>query len=116
MNTYNYRQAIIKDILSFFEENGIDKERIKDDSKYYDKVYDDMFICDSVTGNASGSYTFSAYEAEKNLVGNWALASECLKGFDCEKGAFEKGPEYVDVIIRCYMLSGCLVEVVEDLI
>lgn len=117
MNTiYDYRQAVIDDILNYFEENDIDKERIKYDSEYYDKVYDDMFICDSVTGNASGSYTFSAYEAEKNLVGNWRLASECLKGFDCEKGAFERGPEYVDVTIRCYLLSGCLVEVVEDLI
>ncbi len=117
MNTiYNYRKAVIDDILNYFEENNIDKERIKEDSDYYDEVFDDMFNCDNVTGNASGSYTFSSIDAERNLVGNWGLASDSLKEFDCEEGAFERGPEYVDVTIRCYLLSGCLVEVVEDLI
>lgn len=115
MNTiYNYRKAVIDDIINYFEENDIDKELIKIDEEYKEKVYDDMFVCDSVTGNASGSYTFSSIEAEKKLVGNWGLAEEALIEFCCNEDAFKRGAEFIDVSIRCYLLGECIDEAIEE--
>lgn len=50
-------------------------------------LYDTLFIDDSVTGNASGSYTFSTWQAEENLCHNMDLLKEAC-----------------DVTIRCYLL------------
>lgn len=42
---------------------------------------DTLFACDSVTGNASGSYTFNTWTAEEYLCHNWELLGEALTEF-----------------------------------
>ena len=114
MKTYNYFENVKNDILAVIAEREIivtseNKEEI------YEELYDDLFVDDSVTGNASGSYTFNAWEAEENLCHNWELLREACEEFGCSMSEFvEKGAESCDVIIRCYLLGQCLLSALDD--
>lgn len=110
MPKYDYRVETTDNIKNYIEENF---SYVKDYSM--DELYDELWTADSVTGNGSGSYTFSAYEAEEMLCHNLDLLAEALENFGCENvNILEKGAEYCDVTIRCYLLSECLTEALED--
>lgn len=101
----------------YFEEM---KESIKEylqntDERDFDVLYDDMFIDDSITGNASGSYTFSTWQAEENIAHNIDLLSEAMEEFGNSPADMQKGAEWCDVTIRCYLLGQILQEVLEEL-
>ena len=82
---------------------------------YAEKLNEALWIDDGVTGNASGSYFFNSYKAEEALAGNWSLAAEALGEFGQDDiNAFEKGAEWVDVTIRCYLLSQCITDYIEE--
>lgn len=69
---YDYRENVKQDVLEYIEENaGYLKASNKDELE--EELYDSLWTTDSVTGNASGSYTFNTYKAEENLNGNWGL-------------------------------------------
>lgn len=79
-----------------------------------EKLYDDAFVSDQVTGNALGSYTFSTWEAEENLCHNMDLAIEAYTEFGYD-GINTNNAEWVDVTIRCYLLSEVFDEVIDEL-
>ena len=113
--TYNYREAIRDDIREYIHEEinlaewGGSREGLEE------KLNDDLWICDGVTGNASGSYTFSRWKAEENLCHNWELLAEALQEFGCEGvNVIEKGAEWADVTIRCYLLGECIAAVLDE--
>lgn len=81
---------------------------------YGEKLNDALWVDDSVTGNASGSFFCNAYKAEEALSGNWNLAAEALECFEDDENPFDKGAEWVDVIIRCYLLNSCIAEYIEQ--
>lgn len=113
--TYNYRENVLEDVKNALEELR-DYEEITADN--YDRLYECLWIDDSVTGNGSGSYTFSSYEAEQNLNGNWGLIEEAAAEFGIEptiSDSWEHGAEWWDVTIRCYLLGECLTEALEEL-
>ena len=104
---YNYYNEMKEDVKEYLKETN---------ERNFDKLYDEMFIDDSITGNASGSYTFSTFEAQQNLVENWDLLQEALENFGQENiNILEKGAEWCDVTIRCYLLSQVLQEVLYEL-
>lgn len=74
---YNYYEAVKDDVLEYISSNidFNDFDSIEDLEEY---LNDRLFIGDSVTGNASGSYTFSTYEAEENICHNLDLLDEAL--------------------------------------
>ena len=89
------------------------------DDGYYDAetdfadVYDMLFDDDAVTGNASGSYTFNAYEAKENvkdaLYDDNILEALENMGVDKEEvfsQVLNRNYEILDVMIRCAVLSG----------
>lgn len=107
METYNYLENIKQDIKEYLKET---------DERNYEILYDELFLSDAVTGNASGSYTFSTYQAEQNLCHNLDLLKEALEEYGYNYGqALEKGAEFCDVTIRCYLLPFALSEVLEEL-
>lgn len=116
MEKYNYLESVKEDVKNYisdnFDESEI-KERIRDDrGKFYQSLYDDMFISDSVTGNASGSYTFNAWQAEENICHNLDLYKDALDEFGGEPDL--ESAESVDVTIRCYLLAQAISEVLDD--
>lgn len=118
---YNYREKIKADIRQYIEDNetwlgleDLDKDEL------YETLNENMWNADSVTGNASGSYTFSRHEAKQNLEGNEDLVREMCKGFcipaeTIAEKFLAEDYEYFDVSVRCYLLGGCLQEVIEEL-
>lgn len=111
MEKYDYRKAVENDVREYLAECG-ETTRLGDDG--LDKMYEEMFVSDSVTGNGSGSYTFSRWEAEENLCHNTDLLEVVADeyGMDAVK-VFD--PEACDVQIRCHLLRGVLEAVNESL-
>jgi len=76
-------------------------------------------VTDSVTGNASGSYTFSTYKAMENLVYNLDLLGEAFECFGYDSSSIREmlgqGVEACDVTIRCYLLNECIQSVLEEM-
>lgn len=56
MEKYDYKENIKNDIKSYIVDNDID---VNSDDFDQNELYDNLFCEDSVTGNASGSYTFN---------------------------------------------------------
>lgn len=113
---YDYKEAILDDVREYVEEEINLNEWKGNRDKLEEKLNDDLWTCDSVTGNASGSYTFNAWEAEENLCHNLDLLEEALEGFGSNKGyLLEHGAEAADVTIRCYLLSWAISEVLDEL-
>lgn len=115
METYNYLEAVTNDA----------KQAILENLKYWDfsnrdeleeKANDDLWVDDSVTGNASGSYTFSTWQAEENLCHNMDELEEACDEFGQDIGeAVKQGAEYCDVTIRCYLLGQAISAALDEL-
>ena len=119
MMRYDYRNAMIEDIKTYiFDEHIHDIKELLENGEAYEILHDEMWAADSVTGNGSGSYTFSRYQAEENLNGNLALMVEAFREFDCcgqlVDYLADENFEAVDVTIRCYLLSDVLTDVLND--
>lgn len=113
---YNYYdevlQAVEEEVKYYYTPELLEPVDLED---YEEKLNDALWIDDSVTGNASGSYFCNSYKAEEALAGNWGLAAEALEEFGYNNiNAFEKGAEWIDCIIRCYLLSQCIADYIEQ--
>ena len=96
--SYDYNEAIREDIREYIK-NEIDLEEWRGNRDgLEEKLNDDLWTVDSVTGNASGSYTFNTYKAEEYICHNLDLLAEAC-----------------DVTIRCYLLSGAISDVLDEL-
>lgn len=122
MNRMDYKEEIENSINEWIEENEKEipwwKIKVEDDLRDY--LEEELWDEDSVTGNASGSYTFSNYEAEENVAHCWNLieeVAECYGLIPKVSSTWEYGAEWWDVSIRCYLLSEVLSEMdFEDVI
>lgn len=114
---YNYYdevlQAVKDAVKNYYTPEVLEPEDLVD---YSSKLNDALWFDDAVTGNASGSYFCNAYKAEEALAGNWSLAAEALEefGYNNDTNAIEKGAEWVDVVVRCYMLNSCISDYIEQ--
>ena len=112
---YDYREAVKDDVLEYInnEINFEDFDTLEELEEHLDEV---LFTEDSVTGNASGSYTFSTYEAEENICHNVDLLQEALSDFgDTEALVMDFDAEKADVTIRCYLLGECIAAALEEI-
>lgn len=102
---YNYLEAVTADVLNYIDENNITVTSDNRD-EIEQQLNDELWTVDSVTGNASGSYTFNAWEAEENICHNFDLLAEACEelGSDAAK-LLNDGAEACDVTIRCYLLG-----------
>ena len=117
MNTYNYNEAVKADVKEYVQSNYTTEEiieRLAEREEFDQKLYDEMWTADEVTGNGSGSYTFSRWQAEENLCHNMDLLADALADFGCSLSDIERGAEFCDVTIRCYLLSSALAEVLDE--
>lgn len=122
MNRRDYKEEIENSINEWIEENEKEipwwKIEVEDDLREY--LEEELWNKDSVTGNASGSYTFNNYEAEEKVAHCWNLieeVAECYGLIPKVSSTWEYGAEWWDVSIRCYLLSEVLSEMnFEDVI
>lgn len=104
-NFADYRNEVLEDGIAQIDEEG---RWYVENGNDFETFYDDLWTNDSVTGNGSGSYYFNAYKAKqavsdiiwdvefKDMCDEWGMNVENLMA---------KGPEAVDVSIRCYALG-----------
>lgn len=112
MEKYDYRQAVMDDIREYISEHDI---RVTSDNRdeIESELRDTLWNDDSVTGNASGSYTFNTWQAEEYLCHNVDLLQDACSEFGCEPRL--DSAEWCDVTIRCYLLGECLSSVLDEL-
>ena len=115
---YDYREQVTSDVKDAVYERYTKEEirkRLEDRDDFEEELNDDLFVSDSVTGNASGSYFCNTWKAENALMHNLDLLGEAMEEFGCESNYLEKGAEACDVTIRCYLLSECISDALDEI-
>lgn len=110
---YNYREAMYDDIKEYISEN-ITLSDYDDREDLEEYLNDTLWTEDSITGNASGSYWFNTYKAEEAICHNWDILAEACNEFCCEADILNKGAEWADVTIRCYLLGEIIGTVLDE--
>lgn len=121
---YNYFENVKEDTKEAIKENYTEEEIREaletnhNKEEFIEKLNDELWTDDSVTGNGSGSYTFNTYQAEQNLAHNWDILEEVAQEFGIEPTiatGYEHGAEWWDVSIRCYYLKQAIEEALEEI-
>lgn len=114
MERYDYLDAVCEDVRAYIEENEI-KVTTNNREEVEEQLNEDLWTVDSVTGNGSGSYTFSTWQAEENLCHNLDLLAEACNEFGSDAAKMlVDGAEACDVTIRCYLLGQAISAVLDD--
>lgn len=116
---YDYLEAIKEDVVDFVK-NDIELKDFADRDELESYLNDELFNNDRVTGNASGSYTFSSYEAKENIEDNINLLNEACNEFGTSAETvgdwfLSENWEAMDVTIRCYLLGQAIAEALDDM-
>ena len=115
MEKYNYLEAVTADAKQAILEN-LNYWKFTDREELEEIANDSLWADDTVTGNGSGSYTFSTWQAEKNLCHNMDELEESCNEFGQDIGdAVKRGAEYCDVTIRCYLLGQAISAALDEL-
>lgn len=114
----DYREAIKEDIRNYIIKNT-DWEEHTNRNDLEERLQDMLWTEDSVTGNASGSYTFSRSKAQEYVPDNLDLLEEACAGLGTDEATVGRWLlasdfESMDVTIRCYLLSQCIHEVSDE--
>ena len=116
MERYDYLEAVKNDIKDYIKYD-MDSAHYDDSREDLEEfLYDELFVSDSVTGNASGSYYCNAWKAEEALTHNWDLLAEALEEFG-ESGVdvLKRGAEAMDCTIRCYVLGQAIAAALDEI-
>lgn len=120
MTLDDYRDQVKEDIKEYLTQENLwptAEPGTSDYDEQHDTAYDRCWIADSVTGNASGSYTFNAWQAAENVShllwdeDLWLLVNGDMS---VKIEDIKEGPEHLDVSIRCALLLECLDDVLEE--
>ena len=115
MEKYNYLEAVTNDAKVAILEN-MDMWEWHNREELEENANDWLWTADEVTGNGSGSYTFSAWQAEENLCHNMDELEDACDEFGQDIGeAVKHGAEYCDVTIRCYLLGQAISAAIDEL-
>ena len=118
MMNYNYLEAMKEDVQEYIN-NEINLKDVSDREELEEKLYDDLFVNDSVTGNASGSYFCNSYKSMECVLDNMDLLEEMCGEFGVDnetigKKFLEGAWEWMDVSIRCYLLGQAISEALDE--
>ena len=115
MEKYNYLEAVTNDAKAAILEN-MDMWEWHNREELEENANDWLWAADEVTGNGSGSYTFSTWQAEENLCHNMDELEDACDEFGQDIGeAVKQGAEYCDVTIRCYLLGQAISAAIDEL-
>ena len=109
--------SVLQEIMSDYA--GKPVARNKNDLE--DQLDNDLWLSDDVTGNASGSYYCNRQEAKEQVLKNGMdILREAQVELDINLEEIARHFLYeewetLDVIIRCYLLSSIISEVLDEL-
>lgn len=109
LGIYDYHDAVLTDVIQYIMDEEPERDCL-DRDELEEKLNDELWTVDSVTGNGSGSYTFSREEAKHNVSCNVDLVREmaeefCVEKRDLAQHFLDEDWEWFDVSIRCYLLG-----------
>lgn len=115
---YNYLEAMKNDITEYINNINLADYADRDELESY--LNDELFTEDSVTGNASGSYTFSRAQAQEYVTDNIDLLKDACEEFGTDAASvgewfLSEDWEKMDVTIRCYLLGQAIGEALDDM-
>ena len=116
---YDYLEAMVTDVMDYVTDD-VELNDFLDREELEQHLNDVLFIEDCVTGNTSGSYTFSSNQAKEYVLDNIYLLNDAIyEGFldsDTVGEKFlEEDWEYFDVNIRCFMLGKAISDALDEL-
>lgn len=116
---YNYLKAMKSDIKDYIK-NEVNTSNYSDREELENDLNDILWNEDSVTGNASGSYTFNCAEAFGYVDDNMDLLAEackelCVTNEIVGEKFLDEDWEYFDVTIRCYLLGWAISEALDEI-
>ena len=122
MSNYNYLESIKEDVKEYIKnEADIDTTELEyNRDGLEEKLHDELWVHDGVTGNASGSYTFNSLQAREYVLDNMDLLQEMCREFG-EDGEtignkfLNDEWEWMDVSIRCYLLGQAISEALDEI-
>lgn len=117
---YDYLEQVTADVRDYVEQEIDLSEWAGDRDGLEEKLNNDLWTCDSVTGNASGSYTFNRVQAQIYVLDGMDELQEAVNEFGIDSETIvekflESDWEYFDVTIRCYLLGQAIAAVLDDL-
>mgnify|MGYP000369519302 FL=1 len=117
---YDYLEQVTADVRDYVEQEIDLTEWAGDRDGLEEKLNDDLWTCDSVTGNGSGSYTFNRVQAQIYVLDGMDELQEAVNEFGIDSETIgekflESDWEYFDVTIRCYLLGQAIAAVLDDL-
>lgn len=117
---YDYLENVTADVRDYVEQEIDLSEWAGDRDGLEEKLNDDLWTCDSVTGNGSGSYTFNRVQAQIYVLDGMDELQEAVNEFEIDSETIgekflESDWEYFDVTIRCYLLGQAIAAVLDDL-
>lgn len=114
MERYDYLEEMKQDIIQYIsDEVTLSDFSSRDELEEY--LNERLWMADSVTGNASGSYTFNTWQAEEYICHNLDLLAEAIEEFGGKMDVLSDGAETCDVTIRCYLLGQAIGEALDDM-
>lgn len=115
----SYLEMVKEDVLQYIKDE-IEFEEFDSLEELEEKLNDDLWTVDSVTGNGSGSYTFNRYKAQKIVLDNMDDVAEACREFDIDAATvgekfLEEDFEWFDVTARCAFLGQAIAEALEEI-
>lgn len=115
---YNYLEAMKSDIMDYIR-NDVNTNEFTSREELEERLNDDLWTVDSVTGNASGSYHCNSYKSMECVIDNIDLLNEAITEF-CEDDVIgekflNEEWEWMDVTIRCYLLGQAISEALDEM-
>lgn len=116
---YNYLEAMKSDIMDYIR-NDVNTNEFTSREELEERLNDDLWTVDSVTGNGSGSYYCNSYKSMECVLDNMDLLEEMCGEFGVDnetigKKFLEGAWEWMDVSIRCYLLGQAISEALDDM-
>lgn len=117
---YDYLEQVTADVRDYVEQEIDLSAWAGDRDGLEETLNDNLWTCDSVTGNASGSYTFNRVQAQIYVLDGMDELQEAVNEFSIDSETIgekflESDWEYFDVTIRCYLLGQAIAAVLDDL-
>ena len=115
----NYLEETKENIRDYMEETDFTFDE-KNREEVEEHLYEEYWINDSITGNASGSFTFNTYQAQECVTEDIETLINAYEEFGINKETIgekflNEEWEWMDVICRCYVLAQAIAEVLDDL-
>lgn len=119
MMNYDYLEAVKADVLETIR-NDYELTDYSDRDEAEQALNDALWIDDSVTGNASGSYTFNSAQAREYVEADpdtvrEALREFCVSAEEVGNRFLDGDYEYLDVTARCYVLGQAINEALDEM-